>query len=123
MKETVLKTILFEGTQLVKKVALGEISIEDFLQQYNNFYYYNALDGHEANDLTIMLFNKYSNIISLHKDIQTTVADLVYLSDKTNSSNVLNAGRISVDDALERISSILKTYDIDVLLGTLEEEE
>jgi hypothetical protein len=119
MKENVLKRILFEGTQLIKKVAVDEISIEDFLHQYNNFYYYNALDGHEANDLTIPLFKKYSNIIDLHKDIQTSVVDLVYLSDKTDSSKVLNSGRISIDDAMQRISKILKVYNIDDLLETL----
>lgn len=120
MNESVLKAILLQGTQLIKKVALKEITAVDFLKQYNNFYYYNALDGHEANDLTASLFKKYSSVISLHKDIQTNVVDAIYLGGADVSSKQLAVGRISVNDAIEKISTILKTYNIEVLLSMLE---
>ena len=36
------------ATALVADVVAGRISPKDFIQEYGNFYYYNALDGHEA---------------------------------------------------------------------------
>lgn len=122
MNESVLKAILLQGTQLIKKVALKEINAEDFLEQYNNFYYYNALDGHEANDLTASLFEKYSDVISLHKDVQTKVVDTIYLGNTDSSSKKMAKGRISINDLTQKIDRILILYNINVLLSMLKGE-
>lgn len=123
MKESLLKSILYEGTLLVKKVSDKKISIQDFVKQYKDFYYYNALDGHEADEFEKTIFSKYSTIIGLHKDIQTTVVDLVYLGDKSSTTQYLDAGRISITQAMERISSISESYQIDNLLYNVHPRE
>jgi len=117
MDENVFKEILYDGTLLVKKIVSKEITFVDFIEQYNNFYYYNALDGHEADDITKSLLVKFSGVISLHKEIQTTVADVLYLGNQVNSSKLQNSGRIDVDQAMQRIATISKSYNIDSLIN------
>jgi hypothetical protein len=68
-----------------------------------------------------LLFKNYSNAISLHKDIQTTVVDIVYLGDKAYLSKFLNTGRISIDEAMKRVADISEAYNIDALLSQLED--
>lgn len=120
MSENVLKSILLEGTRLVQEIASNRVSMESFLKRYDNFYYYNALDGHEADSQETSLLKKYSTVISLHKDIQTTVVDVVYLGDKASSSEYFRSGRISIEDAMIRIIEISKKYKLDKLLSKFE---
>lgn len=122
VNENIFKKILTEGTLLVKKCVTNEISTELFFNEYNNFYYYNALDGHESDSKNTLLLKKYLNVINLHKDIQTTVVDVVYLGDKAYLSEFLNAGRISIDDAREKIIEIAEKYNINDMLSQLENE-
>jgi hypothetical protein len=120
MKEKILKSILMQGTLLVKKLATDEIDMENFLKRYNNFYYYNALDGHESDDSERFLMKKYSKTIKLHEDIQTKVVDLVYLGGTDGQFKGLALGRISESEGKIRIKQILNDYEIDSLLHNLE---
>ena len=116
INENDFKRILYDGTFLVNKVVSDEIDIKSFVKEYNNFYYYNALDGHEADENLKQLFKKYSDVIELHEQIQTNVVNLVYLKDDGNLQEYLDAGRISVDQALDTIKRITITLQIDKLL-------
>ena len=111
MQETkVLETTLKEGLFLVQQVVSGEISIQEFVKKYNNFYYYNALDGHEANESTLDLFSKYSQLIELHRRVQMEVVNLVFLGNKNDLPQYLEAGRITPDEARRRIKNILREF-------------
>jgi hypothetical protein len=117
--EANLKEILQEGTLLVKRVASGEINIQDFIKEYNNFYYYNALDGHEADEALSLLFQKYSEVIKLHREVQTDVVDLLYVGDDKNISKYSDAGRLSLEQAKARLQNIVESYDFQSLLSDL----
>jgi hypothetical protein len=117
--EADLKEILQEGTLLVKRVASAEIDIQDFIKEYDNFYYYNALDGHEADTALSLLFQKYSEVIKLHREVQTDVVDLLYVGDEKNISRYLDAGRLSLEQAKARLRNIVESYDVQGLLSDL----
>ena len=46
-KEEIKKSIE-NATQLVNSVIEGDITITEFIEKYDNFYYVEALDGHEV---------------------------------------------------------------------------
>jgi hypothetical protein len=117
--EADLKEILQEGTLLVKRVASGELDIQNFVKEYNNFYYYNALDGHEADEALSLLFHKYSEVIKLHKEVQTAVVDLLYVGDDKNISKYSDAGRLSLEEVKARLRNIVESYDSQRLLSDL----
>ena len=118
IEENVLKKLLFDATELVKKLINGEMDIDSFITNYNNFYYYNALDGHEADSLDRELIKKYKKYINFHKDIQKNIIDKLYLG-KSNYELYIKAGRILPDQALELINRVARSYDIDQLLQSL----
>ena len=108
----ILEELLKEGTLLVQKVATGEISIQDFIKRYNNFYYYNALDGHEADDATLNLFKKYSKLIEFHRIVQKEIVDCIVFENQTNLKLYLETGRITPDVAKTRILTVLKRFGL-----------
>ena len=107
-----LENTLREGTLLVQQAASGELTIQDFIQKYNNFYYYNALDGHEADESTLDLFKKFSELIELHRIIQTEIVNLVFFDNQTDSTQYLDAGRLTPDMAKKRIEVIVKKFGL-----------
>lgn len=114
--EKSFKKILFEGTYLIKKLVNGEIELQQFIEKYADFYYYNALDGHESNEEYNLLLKKYARIVELHKRIQTEVIDLVYHGNLDQMPQYITAGRITLEQALNRITDIANFYEIDNLL-------
>ncbi len=47
-EEDTLRQTLYEGTSLVKKVASGEITFLQFLEEYDSFYHRHALEGNRC---------------------------------------------------------------------------
>ena len=120
MEEKVFREILLEGTVLIEQLALDKTSVKDFIRKYNNFYYYNALDGHEANDQTKSFLEKYSLVISLHKDIQVNFVDKIYFAN--NEACLLSLSskeQISKFNIKQKLNELLKNYNIKRLLTQL----
>jgi len=123
LDEKEFKKILLNGTRLIQRLIRNEITLENFIKNYNNFYYYNALDGHEADKHDKKLFGKFSDLLQLHKEIQTNLIDRLYFGDETNSSQYLTAGRILPKHAGEIIKNIVNNYDVDGLIKSLSEKK
>lgn len=111
-EEKELLESLRSGTVLIADAVGGRISVEDFVRRYDNFYYYEALDGHEADSETRDLFNKYRNLISLHEEVQTKIVDITYLGPKDNAAQFIAAGRITPESAAKRLNELAKKYDL-----------
>jgi hypothetical protein len=112
-----LLEVLLDGTTLVAELVEGKVSVEDFLRTYGNFYYYNALDGHEATPEQRGVLEDYAEVCRLHERVQGIV-DLVYAGDEPNPQYEA-AGRILGDEAARRIVSLAEEVGVSSLLSTL----
>jgi hypothetical protein len=120
MKEADLKQILRAGTRLVLDAVSKRISIPDFIREYGNFYYYNALDGHEASEEGKRLLEKYADATRLHAEVQQSVVDLTYLGDESQKDSYLRAGRIEPDEALRRLQHLVQEHEAAEVLSGLD---
>ncbi len=107
-----LRESLRQGTSLVAEVVQGRISIAEFVVRYDNFFYYEALDGHEADAQEHQLLDEYREIISLHEQVQTSVVDLIYLDNDGRREEFLAAGRIDPETAARRLGDLTRQYKL-----------
>nr|VFK77877.1 MAG: hypothetical protein BECKSD772D_GA0070982_100334 [Candidatus Kentron sp. SD] len=114
-----LVNALEKATLLVNRLANREISIEQFVSEYGNFFYYEALDGHEADEQRKQLLNEFSDVITFHENIQASVVDLVFLGSSEQKQQYLDAGRIDSGNAEQRVQHLANEYDIGGLLKRL----
>lgn len=118
--ENQFRQMLFEGTLLVKRLATGEVDLVAFIGMYANFYYYHALDGHEPDTHRNLLIRKYEAIVELHRRIQTEIIDPLYLGSPDQMPQYLAAGRISPEQALDRLKEIARSCGVDRFLLDLQ---
>jgi hypothetical protein len=97
---------LHHATSLIDDAAKGRISVEEFVKHYGNFYYYEALDGHEADRQTRELLDKYRELVSLHEEVQTNIVDLTYLGPKEDAEEFIAAGRIIPAVAAQKLAEL-----------------
>lgn len=109
--------VLLDGTARVEALVDGKMSAESFLRTYGNFYYYNALDGHEATPGQREVLQDNAEVCRLHERVQGIV-DLVYAGDKPNPQYEA-AGRILGGEAGRRIVSLAKEMGVSSLVSTL----
>jgi len=55
--------------RLVEVLIASDSTMMDFLMHYNNFHYYNALDGHESVSDDLTLLNELRIHIGFHEKI------------------------------------------------------
>lgn len=106
-----IKKSLLNSTILVFKVIVKDLSLKDFIKEYGNFYYYEALDGHEADETQKKNLDELKMAIQLHEKVQTQVIDLLYL-EEANKEQYMEAGRIDGPEALKRLAEIGEEYNI-----------
>ncbi len=109
-------TALLNATLLIVKILKRECTLEEFLNEYGNFYYYEALDGHEADDEQQQVLDEFREIIEFHGKVQMEVVDLVYLDDSEHAKQYINTGRITADQARERLEELNQKYDAEGIL-------
>lgn len=109
---------LLTATLLVFKGIMQKISLREFVKAYNNFYYYEALDGHEADAMQKKVLDEFKIAIQLHEKVQTQVIDQLYL-DETNKEEFIKAGRIDGVEAMKRLTEIGKEFNIEEVIKNL----
>jgi hypothetical protein len=114
-----LVNALERATLLVNQVVGKKISINQFVHEYGNFFYYEALDGHEADEQRKLLLSEFAEVIVFHEKIQTEVVDLSFFGSDEQKQQYLGAGRIDPERAEQEIQSLAKEYDITGLLKYL----
>lgn len=119
--ETELRRSLREATSLALDLSERRITIRDFVDGYNNFYYEWALDGHEADEEGKRCLLKYGGLISFHEIVQTEIVDLVYLGNESRKAEFQAVGRMAPSEAANRISALTKQFDLPRWLQRLEE--
>ena len=107
------------ATLLVGRWREGTSTLREFLPEYGNHYYAEALDGREANEDQKMILVELSDFIELHKKIQNDVVDAVYLGDAVIDKELEELGRISIGVAEKRLRDLCREYDLDDLISRL----
>jgi hypothetical protein len=100
-----LKTIAVHD-ELVRKCAAGELSFGAFCVQYNDFYAYYALDGHESDEEERALLEKHNSIIEPHRVIAYEILGKVCSDADAELESYRQAGRFGSADALARLRSV-----------------
>ncbi|MBZ4038645.1 hypothetical protein [Novilysobacter selenitireducens] len=102
MDMATLTAALDEHDELVRALAFGRLSLAEFLEQYDNFYWAFAFDGHEAKPDSSALASLASRI-EPHRRIAEEV--LALLAPEF-SAEYRTAGRIGPTEATDRIKLI-----------------
>lgn len=117
-KETI-RTGLRDATLLVSRAWSGDLTLKELRDRYENFYYEYALDGHEADEVQLLVLKELSDPIRFHDKVQTEVLNLVCFEEGEKLDAYLKAGRISEQDALQRLKQLAHEYDISGLIDDL----
>ena len=110
---------LLAATLLVVKWFKGDSTLQEFVNEYVNFYYYEALDGHEASLEHKQVLEELKSIIELHEKIQNTVVDAVYFGSGVGNEQIKELGRLTVDEAEKHLKDLCYKYDVEDLLNKL----
>lgn len=122
MKQNELGMSLSRATRIVRSFASGNLSAAKFVEDYANFYYYEALDGHETSSAhsTEDERQRFWIAIELHRRIQIEVVNLMLLDSPYSRSEILAAGRIDEAEARERARQICVDKGLDAILEILQ---
>jgi len=111
---------IIEMTKLVREFALGSVDARAFVEKYSNFYYYEALDGHEASSaLRPESMMKFGPAIELHRRIQEDVVNNIMFDAGPLAEAMRMAGRLSPVEAREHALRICADVGIDVVLSAI----
>ncbi|WP_409461107.1 hypothetical protein ACK1O1_05865 [Stenotrophomonas maltophilia] len=112
---------IIEMTKLVRGFALGAVDARAFIEKYSNFYYYEALDGHE--DSSALLPGSMMMLgpaIELHRRVQEDVVNRISFDAGLSAEAMRMAGRLSPAEARERALTICADVGIEAVLLTEE---
>jgi len=94
---------LLDATILIRKFLEGELNLSSFIGEYSNFYYFEALDGHEdSSALGVDIREKYQALIELHRRMQEEVINKVSLSHEFTREQLDAAGLVDELSAKDR---------------------
>lgn len=96
--------------QMIQQCAKGDIVFKDFLEKYNDFYAYYALDGHESDEQELALFEKYGWRIKPHEELAQEILSYLCNDDDALKDSYINAGRFGSNEALRRLKALSEKY-------------
>lgn len=121
MSQKELGQSLSLATQTLRTFVNGDISAQDFVERYANFFYYEALDGHEPSSAqNADTRAKFWIAIDLHKRIQYEVINRLFLGSSYSPQELREAGRIDEVEARECARAICAEKGLDAILEALE---
>ena len=91
---------------LVRQCVAGNLSFDEFCAQYNDFYAYYALDGHESDLSERALFEKSTHRIRPHEFIAYDILGCVCSDTDAELVSYKLAGRFGSKEAIERLSRL-----------------
>ncbi len=109
------------ATLLVERWRKGDCTLQELVGEYGDYYHYEALDGHEANEDQKRILAEFSEFIEPHQKITLDVVDAVYFGDEFSEKQLEETHRIGMDVAEKRLRDLCRQYDIEGLLKRLSE--
>ncbi len=114
-RDNIILTLL-EKTLLINDAIHQNICISELVDKYDNFYYFEALDGHEADETQKSILKELAPYVQLHRDIQNKVFDRLYIGDGLSDKHLKSIGRLALDSALAELIMIGQAHNIDAML-------
>jgi hypothetical protein len=102
---------LHKHDDLVEKCVQGQLGFWDFCGQYNNFYAYYALDGHESDEEEIVLLEKYADRIELHRVVAWDILGKVCSDDDAKRDVYQQVSRFGSAEALTRLRMLVASIN------------
>ena len=106
MTEDELVAALDHHDQLIVKCAQGEITFQQFLAAYRNFYDYWALDGHESDAEERQMLARHARRIDVHRRITEEIFHHLCDDDDANRETYKQAGFFGSEEGLARLRPI-----------------
>lgn len=123
MPSNELSSSLCRATRTVRRFVNGELSAAAFVSEYANFYYYEALDRHEASSARDAEARaRFWIPIDLHRRIQEEVVNRIALDPGYSREALKDAGRIDALDAREMARAICAQKGLDAVIECLERD-
>ena len=104
---------LDQHDHLLRSVAAGELSVSQFLEQYDNFYWTYALDGHEA-EPGVGTLTALASRIEPHRRVAEEVLAVLTSESLASQPAYQSTGRIGQHEASERLKLIAKAIPASV---------
>ena len=106
--EAEVQQSLEKHDNLVRRCALGEISFEEFCDQYNNYWSFYALDGHESDDEEREILDRYEDRIELHRLIAFDILGPLCSEEDSQRDIYIQAGRFGSAVAQQKLAALWK---------------
>lgn len=104
--EADLLSALGRHDALVRECIEGRLSFDAFCDQYNNFYAFYALDGHESDEEERLLLEKHEARIEPHRVIACEILGNLCSDADALLESYQNAGRFGSTEALRRMTQV-----------------
>jgi hypothetical protein len=106
-----LLSILRDKETLILNCNNGEISFQEFLSKYDNFYMKFALDGHESDEEELDLLHRHKSKIKLHKNVwELIIAGGLCSEEDAVKEEFIKNGRFGNTEGLRRLKLIANEY-------------
>jgi hypothetical protein len=92
--------------KIVFECINGQLDFWTFCNDYNNFYDYCALDGHESDAEELALLTKYRDRILIHEQIRDEILYKVCKDIDADKPDYIASGRFGSIVALEKLKLI-----------------
>lgn len=104
---------------VVRNFAFGSLSARDFERQYADFYYYEALDGHEPSSaLAPRELSRLRYVIELHRRVQLEVVNNLAIDAGFSSDDMKLAGRLTEQEAVKVALRICADVGVQAVLDS-----
>jgi len=105
-----LLSALDKHDQLIRDCVAGRILFRIFLEHYNNFYMFYALDGHESGPEEQALFASHENRIAPHREVWDSIILRLCSDEDAPKESYIQAGYFGSDEATKRLKAISERY-------------
>lgn len=95
--------------RIIRECVFEEITFHEFLDKYNSFYFYYALDGHESDEEEQKLLEKHKDKIEPHLRLMEELQGLCDDEDAIKESYI-RANRFGSEEGLKRLKDIYKRH-------------
>jgi hypothetical protein len=93
---------------LLKSCASGNLSFSDFLEKYNDFSMYYALDGHESDEEEKIILAKHASRIAVHFRVWDEILTGLCSDEHATDPQYIKCGRFGSHEGILRLQKIVR---------------
>ena len=105
-QDLIEKLEAYEG--FIVSCAQGEIDLNQFLTEYDNFYFRFALDGHESDEEEKALLSKYASRITLHEVLANEILGKLCSENDAQKQSFIKSGRLGPFQVVQALQDLVK---------------